>query len=127
VELWVDTRLANPLNAREHWNVRAKRAARQRELVALTFLQALGARWHLEADPHRPKSVHFTAYVGRAFDDDGLISAMKSIRDGLMDSRLIGGDAPTDGHVFTYSQVTGIPSAKQGVRISVRLREEPEP
>ena len=125
VELWVDTRLVNPLNEREHWNVRAKRAARQRELVALTFFQALGARWHLEADPARPKRVHFTAYVGRGFDDDGLVGSLKAIRDGCIDARLISGDAPKDGHVFTYEQVPGIPTAKQGIRISVRLLEPP--
>ena len=94
VEFWVWTRLVNPLNEREHWNVRSTRAARQRELVALTFFQALGARWHLEADPTRPKRVHFTAYVGRGFDDDGLVSSLKAIRDGCIDARLISGMRP---------------------------------
>jgi hypothetical protein len=65
--------------------------------------------------------VHFTAYVGRPFDSDNLISALKHVRDGLIDARLIRGDAPADHHEFTYEQRTGIPTAKQGVRISVRL------
>ena len=120
VELWVDTRLVSP-NVTEHWSRRSRRAARQRDLVALTLFQALGARWHLEADPVRPKRVHFTAYVGRELDSDNLVSSLKNVRDGLQDARLISGDAPRDGHSFTYSQVTGIPTAKQGVRISVRL------
>jgi hypothetical protein len=118
----VDVRLVNPLNAREHWARRWKRAARQRHLVALTVFQAIGAR-HFEAPPARPKRVHFTAYVGRLLDDDNLIAALKAIRDGLQDARLISGDAPNDGHVFTYEQRQGIPTAKQGVRISVRLLE----
>jgi hypothetical protein len=126
VELWVDTRLVSEANVREHWTRTDNRARRQRELVAMTFLQALGARWHLEAEPTRPKRVHFTAYVGRPFDDDNLIGALKHVRDGLIDARLIRGDAPADGHVFSYEQRTGIPTAQQGVRISVRLRNAPE-
>jgi hypothetical protein len=121
VELWVDTRLVSEANVREHHTRRSERARRQRELVAMTFLQALGARWHLEADPRRPKRVQFTAYVGRPFDDDNLVTALKHCRDGLVDCRLICGDAPADGHVFSYEQRTGIPTAQQGVRISVRL------
>ena len=120
-------RLVNPLNEREHHMVRAKRAARHRELVALTFLQALGRRWSLEAEPSRQKRVDFLAFVGRGFDaDDNLQASLKSLKDGLIDARLIGGDAPKDGHVFTYRQVPGTSTAKQGVRISVRLLE-PEP
>jgi hypothetical protein len=122
VELWVEVRLVSPnASTKEHWSRRWNRAARQRELVALTLLQALGARWHLEASPQTPKQVHFTAYVGRALDDDNLVSALKAIRDGLQDCRLISGDAPADGHVFRYAQIPGTPTARQGVRISVRL------
>ena len=121
MELWIDTRLVNPLNEREHWGRRSKRNARQKDLVCLTLLQALGAKWHIEADPSRQKRVHFTAYVGRGFDTDNLQASLKAIRDGLVEARLIDGDAPRNGHVFTYSQVPGIPTAKQGVRISVTL------
>jgi hypothetical protein len=127
VELWIPIRLVNPLNEREHWNVRAKRAARHREMVAMTFLQALGRRWSVEADPSRPKRVDFLAYLGREMDSDNLQAALKACRDGLIDSRLISGDAPTDGHMFTYRQVPGTPTANRGVRISVRLLDSVEP
>ena len=123
VELWIPTKLVNPLNEREHWNVRSKRAARQREMVAMTFLQALGRRWSIEADPSRPKRVDFLAYVGRELDSDGLQAACFNVRNGLIDARLIDGDAPKNLHIFTYRQVPGTPTAKQGVRISVRLLE----
>jgi hypothetical protein len=121
----VDVRLVSPnASAKEHWSRRARRVSRHRDLVALTLFQALGARWHLEAQPATPKQVHFTAYVGRPLDDDNLIAALKAVRDGLQDARLINGDAPQDGHRFTYAQRSGFPIAKQGVRISVRLRGE---
>jgi hypothetical protein len=126
VELWIPIQLVNPLNERESWPVRAKRAARHRELVAMTFRQALPRRWSIEAEPSRPKRVEFLIFRGRALDDDALASACKSLRDGLIDARLINGDAPKDGHVFTYRQVPGIPVVNQGVRISVRLLE-PDP
>ena len=125
VELWLNVPLVSETNVREHWSTRAKRAARQRELVALTFFQALGARWHLEADPAKPKRVHLTMYRGKPLDQDNLVSSAKHVVDGLVDARLISGDAPKDGHVFTYEQVPGIPTAKQGIRISVRLLEPP--
>ncbi|HJY45834.1 MAG TPA: hypothetical protein VJ301_14525 [Propionibacteriaceae bacterium] len=120
MEWWIETRLTNPLNAREHWSRRAKRAARQRSLVALTLFKALGTR-SLEVPPTRAKHVTFTAYVGRGFDDDNLQAALKSIRDGLMEAHVIHGDGPRHGHVFEYEQRRGIPTAKQGVRVSVRL------
>jgi hypothetical protein len=137
VEFWLDTRLVSEANVREHWSHRSKRASRQRSLVALTLLQVLGARespdprnptrrkrWYIQADPKRAKWVHFTAYVGRPFDSDNLVGALKHVRDGLVEAQLIHGDAPRHGHEFTYEQRAGIPTAKQGVRISVRLRPD---
>ena len=123
VEFWLDIRLVSPnASLAQHWASRWHRASAQRELVAKTLHQILGRRWSLEAKPETPKHVHFTAYVGQPFDDDNLVGACKAIRDGLQDAWLISGDAPRDGHRFTYEQRAGFPSAQQGVRISVRLR-----
>ncbi|HJY46682.1 MAG TPA: hypothetical protein VJ301_18860 [Propionibacteriaceae bacterium] len=122
MELWLDVRLVSPnVASKEHWLRRYQRSVRQRKFVYLTAKEAMGSRWSVEAAPSRPKRVHFTCYTGQAFDDDNLISSLKHVRDGLVDARLISGDAPRDGHVFSYEQRSGWPPAKQGVRVSVSL------
>jgi hypothetical protein len=125
MEFWVPLRLVSPLNVREHWSRRSRRAQRQREAVCAVLHQVLGERWSLEAPADRPKRVQFTAYVGRLLDDDNLVAALKSVRDGLQDAGVISGDSPREGHVFTYSQLDGQPIGTQGVRIRVTLGEIP--
>ena len=123
LEFWLSARLVNALNRREYWMATAVRARTQREAVALAVHQALGRTYRIAVPPGRPKAIHFEARVGRAFDDDNLRAALKSVRDGLIDAGLIQGDAPRDGHTFTYTQVPGTPGPKRGVRVVVELRD----
>jgi hypothetical protein len=124
--VFVATTLVNPTNAREHWSARSKRAGRQREAVALAVWAALRTPRdhrivsHITAKPTTPKAITLVGYVARKFDDDGLQAAMKSVRDGLQDCRLIHSDGPDSGHVFEYAQV--VDKTRRGVEITVRLR-----
>lgn len=123
MEFFVPVTLVNPLNARQHWAWTSRRARKQRDAVASTVLLVLGHTWRVTANlVSRPKCVRFDAYVGRAFDDDGLIAALKHVRDGLRDVGLIADDGPQHGHVFTYHQHPATPRFARGVRIAVSLR-----
>lgn len=42
------------------------------------------------------------ARVWNLFNDDGLRAALKPVRDGLMDARVIHSDGPRSGHGFVY-------------------------
>ena len=126
VTLWIPAHLVNSLNAREHWQVTAERARRQREAVCAALLERLGHRYQLRVGPALPKRVTFHAYVARLFDSDGLQAAMKSLRDGLQDARLIDDDRPEAGHVFHYEQTVTPQKADRGVRITVGIRHEQE-
>jgi hypothetical protein len=119
--VFVPTRLVNPTNVREHWSVRAKRAKVQRKACALTctyrMVDALrSGNLGMLGHPENLKRITFTAHVTRKFDDDGLQSALKHIRDGLQDAGLIHSDGPDSGHVFTYAQRVAKPT---GVEIRV--------
>jgi hypothetical protein len=115
---FVPVKLVNTSNAREHWSADAKRAAAHRDAVCASVLAAKGRR-EIEAAASRAKVVRFEAWVPRLFDDDGLRTALKHVRDGLMDARLIDGDAPRNGHLFTYHQARRRP---YGVTVTVTLR-----
>ena len=115
--VFVPTRLVNPTNERVHWTARAKRAKAQRDAVAVAVFFALrNAR--ITAKPSTPKTIEFVAHVARRFDTDGLVAALKSVRDGLQDCRLIDTDGPSSGHTFAYGQLVKKPL---GVTITVRL------
>jgi hypothetical protein len=124
LEFWLPARIVNALNRRQHWTATARRAQEQRDGVAAAVLGELGRRFQLAAPPSAPKAIRFEARVGQAFDDDGLRAALKHVRDGLIDARLIDDDGPTSGHAFAYSQTPNTPRRDRGVRVVVELRKD---
>lgn len=119
--VWLPATLVNTLNARHHWVVAWHRARAQRDAMAAAVLSALGRR-RFAVSPSRPKHVRFDAYVGRAFDSDGLQAALKHVRDGLQDCGVIDTDSEASGHVFVYRQTPGTPPRDRGVRVTITLK-----
>jgi hypothetical protein len=94
-------RLVNAPNAREHWAARARRAKRERALVAAAL--ATCAR-------HRgPWTVTLTRAGRGTMDDDGLAAACKALRDAVA-AWLGCDDSPTAPVVWRYAQLRGEPA-----------------
>lgn len=77
-------RTRNQLNTRKHWRVdRAERAA----VREATGYALLGADWGRLGKPSEaaPWVVTLTRLGPREMDDDGLVSALKSVRDAFAD------------------------------------------
>lgn len=119
LDLAVD--LVNPLNAREHWRTRVRRAAVQRLDIVLSVLIRPGQGTALKANPSRPKRVLFEVWRPRRFDDDVVAAACKHLRDGLQDAKVIHHDGPKSGHEFVYAPMQVGPSR---VRITVTPRRQ---
>jgi hypothetical protein len=110
-------RLVNPLNAREHWATRAKRARAHRDAVANAVLALRHRdRLVLAVPPARPKVIRFEVTQPRRFDDDAIPGAVKALRDGLQDCGVIDHDGPTSGHRFCYE-----PAAKGPPRVRITV------
>ena len=117
--IFVPGPLRNPSNGSYvHWSKHRKWARDWKDRVAQAVLEA---RWGVERPFARtPKRVAFLANVHTLFDDDNLASALKPVRDGLVDCGVIHGDGPNDGHEFVYAQQVN--RQHRGVEIHVRLR-----
>ena len=122
LEFWLPVQIVNALNRRQHWTATARRARIQRDAVAAVVLAELGRR-RIIAPPERPKRILFEARVGQAFDDDNIRAALKHVRDGLIDARLIDDDREASGHQFEYVQTPNTPRRDRGVRVLVELRK----
>lgn len=108
--------LRNPLNGSwGNWRKHAKAARTWREKTAMCVFGTVGRR--RTSDSHQPKRITFCAQVGAPWDDDNLPAAIKPIRDGLVDARIIHADAPDSGHVFAYTQVVN--RKERGVQITI--------
>ena len=102
-----------------HWLKRARYVRQIHERVAQHVLEAVPGR-QAPWPPEMPKTITFTAHVGRAFDDDNLAHAFKHHRDGLRKAGLIHDDRWTSGHTFRYEQVISKgDDAKRGVEIRI--------
>lgn len=79
--------LTNTSNARQHWGTTARKA-KVRHPVALavqTRVRHLGL--NQEVVPHHSQLAVRLVYIGpRQLDDDGVASAVKSLRDGVADA-----------------------------------------
>ena len=118
----VPGRLINPLNvsAMGVWkHRRAMKNARERTAEAVRVTLLTTPAWRA-VPPGRPKRIAFHVTSWNSLDDDGLVAACKPARDGLIDARLILGDAPRDGHVFTYSQQI---NRKVGASVAITIAE----
>lgn len=116
--VWVPIKPVNPLNTRESHFTRWKRSRKERDALAMALYVALNGR-KIEAKPERAKVVTFTVHAAKLFDEgDNLAAVCKNLRDELVPLGLISGDAPKDGHLFTYAQRVATPT---GVEIRVAL------
>jgi hypothetical protein len=118
---FIPGKLRNPLNGSwGGWHKHARLARDWRERTTGAVLVAYGyQRGARPVDPtgENPKRVIFIAHVGRLWDTDNLPAAIKPVRDGLVDARLIHSDAPGSGHEFVYQQV--VDRAHRGVAVTV--------
>ncbi len=87
-------KIVSVANLREHWAVRAKRARRQRLATYLAL-------------PPLPKAervcVELTRLGPRLLDSDNLVSALKSVRDGVSDR--VGWDDADERYEWHYAQI----------------------
>lgn len=82
----------NPLNKREHWAERMRRAKKEREIAYLATPPGLKT----------PITVKLTRFGPRLMDDDGLSASFKAIRDGIADK--VGVDDGSSQIAFKYAQ-----------------------
>lgn len=120
VEVEFPMALKNPLNAREHWGAKAKRAKKQRD-ATLWALKAERVhdklplvRWPLVVTLTRI----YTGRMGR-MDDDGLSAAFKWTRDSI--AAYIGVDDADPRITFRCEQLRGPKGAVAAVRISLAV------
>jgi len=116
--------VTNPLNEWRHWAHVRRVAKFERKLTRRLVAVALGRAYQLEAPPSRPKRIELHVYHGRLFDDDGLVAALKHVRDGLIDAKVIDDDRPSAGHEFVYGQTAGVPDRQRRVTLTITLRPE---
>ena len=134
LSVFIPGKLRNPDNgSHRHWSAVAReRADWRRHTFETVRVEGLLSR--LVVDAPIPKRIRFRAHLWSLFDsDDGLRSALKSVKDALGPStpiyrkgRLVGhapgvhvihSDAPGCGHEFIYAQI--IDRAHRGVEILV--------
>ncbi len=130
--LFVPGKLENPTNARWHWSGRSRWARQWKDRTAVAAHIANSRsdtfqRLRLAVAKGAKLAVTFEATVGKRFDTDGLVAACKPVRDAVADL-FATGDGPQDGHTWDYyPQVVNRDRLRQGVTITVRLREETRP
>jgi crossover junction endodeoxyribonuclease RusA len=75
-------------NARPHWSSRSRAAAAQRAAARLLALDHVNRNGPPDLPPDGPLKLRITACPPsrRRWDDDGLIGALKSARDGLAEA-----------------------------------------
>ena len=107
-------RLCSEANQREHHFAKARRVARQRDLVCMCLRPRV-----LEYGLRLPLVVRIVRIAPRELDaHDNLGSACKAVADGITDALGLKSDR-TPGLSFEYGQERGKPRA-YGVRIEVR-------
>lgn len=130
----IDIPLAKPLpsvaNLREHWAVKAKRTAAQRELAHLHLLASGAAflrEWRIiSGNPAARLAVTFTRINPRELDDDNLRSAFKAVRDTV--AKACGIDDRSKRYEWTYQQERGAPGYRIRLEIlttEVHTQEQP--
>ena len=115
--VFVAGKLRNLTNERWGWKGDMAYKRRWREKVAHAVLES-GYRPARGSKGLSDAQVTFLGRVWSLFDGDGLQAAMKPVRDGLVESRVLTGDADKTGNVFEYRQV--VDRARRGVEIHVR-------
>ncbi len=106
MKLTLPIRTVNTSNVREHWAKRSKRARAHR----LAALMSLCSGWPLESRQAWLEGclvVTLTRVAPRALDDDGNVSSLKSVRDGVADAFGVPDNDPRV--VWRYAQRRGAP------------------
>ena len=101
ISFTIPLKTKNTLNVREHWAVRAKRAANQKRAVRL-----LCPAW--TSGPLLV--VKLTRVSPRSMDSDGVVAALKSVRDGIATWLRIDDASPLVR--WEYEQERGEPCVK---------------
>lgn len=120
--LEIPIRTVSEANQRCHWSVRAKRAKRQRNAVALfcrtrVDWRRLVVEWSLFRDSRA--TVELTRVSPRVLDDDNLRGALKATRDQIADE--LGLKSDRDPRVcWVYAQQRGKPK-EHAVTVEVEL------
>lgn len=110
MKLWLPVVTVNPLNAREHWSKRSRRAKSHRTDAGYLVLAALRLE-PIKADRWR---VHLCRVAPRMMDShDGLRAALKNVVDGIADGLGYDDDSLIE---WEYSQRTG---PNRGVEIRI--------
>jgi len=117
VKIWIEYKVISAANAREHWTVRNKRAKAERAEGRNAVMDS--RFWHSDL-PSRPLIVTFTRIAPRAFDDDNLVAAFKSWRDGVADGLNINDRDPCV--TWRYAQQKGNPH-EYAMTITIEDRE----
>lgn len=117
ISVTLPLRLMSPnATLREHWTTKAKRRAEERGLVrAHLFAPCSPAR--TPRSSLVSASVALTCLAPRAFDDDNLQSAFKSVRDGVADALGVKDNDPRIE--WRYAQEK---SKTYGVRIEIEVK-----
>jgi len=117
VRLFIPKRLTSRLNGsagRAHWSVISRESTAWKHATKVAWLAAdKPTAWG-------PARVVFTAYVGRTWDQDNLVAALKSCRDEVVRLVLGTDDGPTAGHTYEYAQAVR-PKAERGVGITIAV------
>lgn len=106
-------RLAS-LNVREHWATRARRVARERNLVTLVLRGTVAAQMMLVA----PLVVTITRIGPRRLDDDNATGSAKAVRDAI--ATALGVDDRDDRVCWRVEQASGA----FGVHIAIRAASD---
>lgn len=114
IQFFVPGQLKNPLNGSHgHWSARHRSAAIWKERTWAAWVQAETPQ------VDGPAHFHFTAYTGRRWDEEeGIMAAIKPIRDQAVRCVCGTDDSPAAGHRFTYAN-TPMPRRSWGVLIQV--------
>lgn len=111
---FVPGKLSNPLNG--SWGFWYKHYRIGRKWRDDTAAAALATRGYWQVNLRMPKTITFTAHLGRLWDDDNLPAAVKPIRDEVVARFCLGDDGPKSGHKFQYTQVT---DGRRGVTVHI--------
>lgn len=110
-------------NAREHWAQRAQRARCQKVAVQMGLMEHVRPR--REALRASPLRILLVRIAPRLIDDDNVVSAMKAVRDGVVEALSRGkrgrGDGPRDGIAWSYAQEKSTRPHAYAIRIRIEV------
>jgi len=111
-------RTVNESNRRDHWGTSARRHARQREIVKMTlWARCRPNREAMMSDHQKRLSICLTRYSRGKLDTDGVVSALKHVRDET--AACLGFDDREERVTWHYRQER----VPKGFAIQIRIEE----